>query len=65
MASAVSPRFWLYWAVTIPFTVLVVSMWLLWERRRAKAYEEEGINMERGVDCMEAVIMATMANDRS
>lgn len=28
----VSPEFWMYWAVTIPVTVLTVGMWLLLQR---------------------------------
>jgi len=40
-------------------------MWLLWERKKATAYEKEDIDMERGVEGMEEVIMAAMANDRS
>ena len=23
-------RFWIYWAVTVPLTVLVLSIWLTW-----------------------------------
>jgi hypothetical protein len=29
----VSSQFWVYWAVTIPVTILVVTSWLLWLRR--------------------------------
>lgn len=32
--QAVSDRFWIYWAITIPLTVLTVSFWLIWDHRR-------------------------------
>ena len=50
----VSTRFWVYWAVTIPLTVLTLLVWALWTRRQArthriseeKAREELWIDME-------------------
>ena len=29
----VASLFWVYWAVTIPLTMLVIASWLLWSRR--------------------------------
>jgi hypothetical protein len=28
----VSPRFWIYWAITIPVTLLVLAIWGVWIR---------------------------------
>ncbi|KAL9113765.1 MAG: hypothetical protein Q9227_002210 [Pyrenula ochraceoflavens] len=28
-----SDRFWIYWAVTVPLTVLTVGLWLIWDHR--------------------------------
>ena len=33
--SVVSKRFWVYWAVTIPVTLLVIIPWAVWTRQRA------------------------------
>ena len=42
-ASVVSFRFWIYWAVTAPLTVAVVSIWFLWLRTHKK-HEVDGQN---------------------
>lgn len=34
----VSKRFWVYWAVTIPLTVLTLVVWVLWTRRQARVH---------------------------
>ena len=40
----VSTRFWVYWAISIPLTVVVVLLWIIWirmtDRRRRKEDEE-------------------------
>lgn len=28
--SVVKPNFWIYWAVTIPLTLLILALWKLW-----------------------------------
>ena len=28
----VSERFWIYWAVSIPLTVVVITSWLMWQK---------------------------------
>ncbi|KAH7127924.1 hypothetical protein B0J13DRAFT_564738 [Dactylonectria estremocensis] len=60
MASVVSPRFWLYWVVGVPFTVLTVALYFAWERRRTKAYAKEDMEFEAGVEDMEKSIMAQL-----
>jgi cytochrome c-type biogenesis protein CcmH/NrfF len=56
----VSPDFWLYWAVTIPVTLLIVGLWLFWERRRRRMYEIEDRDLELSVEEMERDIMKQM-----
>lgn len=48
----VSKRFWVYWAVTIPLTVLTLVVWVLWTRRQAKVHRvsEERAREELWVD---------------
>jgi hypothetical protein len=56
----VSNQFWIYWVVTIPVTGLVVLAWYVWEKRKAKRYEEEDVALEKGVEEMEMVIQKEM-----
>lgn len=56
----VSPQFWIFWAVTIPMTVIIVFVWWMWERNREAKYDREDADLERGSDEMEKVIMAMM-----
>ena len=57
---SVSDQFWIYWAVTIPVTILIVAIWYVWEKRREKRYDKEDTDLEKGSEDMEKVIMATM-----
>ncbi|KAI9740653.1 MAG: hypothetical protein M1818_004617 [Claussenomyces sp. TS43310] len=56
----VSPQFWIYWAVALPLTVLIVGWWYVWERRREKRYEQEDSALEKGVETMELSIQKEM-----
>jgi Flp pilus assembly protein TadB len=57
MASTVSPRFWLYWAVTIPVTAFFVTVWYIWERKQATRYQKEDAELDNEVDKMEKDIL--------
>ncbi|KAG4031171.1 hypothetical protein MFRU_010g02960 [Monilinia fructicola] len=57
---AVSESFWVYWAVTIPCTMIIVGWWYVWEKKRERRYNLEDIDLEKGSDDMEKEIMATM-----
>jgi len=48
--SIVSPRFWIYWAVTIPATAIIVGAWYQWEKRRARRYKQEEADVEKDVE---------------
>lgn len=56
----VSNQFWIYWAVTIPTTVLIVAVWYFWEKNRERRYDIEDRDLEKGSEDMEKEIMATM-----
>lgn len=40
-ATIVSHRFWMYWAVTIPLTLLTILPWLLWTKRTNDSHRAE------------------------
>ena len=56
----VSSQFWIYWAVTIPMTIIIVLIWYIWEKRREKRYQEEDTELEKGVETMELQIQSAM-----
>jgi len=56
----VDGRFWIYWAITIPITALIVGIWYVWEKKRERRYENEDQDLERGSEAMEKEIMAMM-----
>lgn len=56
----VSSQFWIYWAVTIPITVIITGIWYIWEKRREAKYDKEDEDLEKGSDEMEKDIMAAM-----
>lgn len=58
--SVVSPQFWIYWAVTIPVTVVITAIWYVWEKRREAKYDREDMDLEKGSEAMEKNIMAAM-----
>jgi hypothetical protein len=56
----VSSQFWIYWAVTIPMTIIIVMIWYIWEKRREKRYQMEDNELEKGVETMELQIQSAM-----
>jgi len=58
--SEVSSQFWIYWAVTVPVTIMIVGIWYVWEKRRDAKYDKEDEDLERGSEDMEKNIMAMM-----
>ncbi|KAI8941183.1 hypothetical protein NX059_002420 [Plenodomus lindquistii] len=44
-ASVVSPRLWIYWAVTLPLTFAVCSIWLFWLRAHQKSESQRTRHM--------------------
>jgi hypothetical protein len=35
-SSVVSPRFWIYWVVTVPLTLVVLTIWSIWLQKHHK-----------------------------
>jgi hypothetical protein len=58
--SVDSDQFWIYWAVTLPLTAIIVGIWYVWERAREKKYDKEDTDLEKGSEDMGKNIMATM-----
>ncbi len=58
--AVVAPSLWIYFAITIPVTLLIVTFLVWWDKRREKVFAKEDSDIEAGIDQMEAQIMATM-----
>ncbi|KAL2134236.1 hypothetical protein VTI74DRAFT_741 [Chaetomium olivicolor] len=58
--SPVSPLLWIYFAITIPLTLVIVVLWRWWDKRREVRYAKEDADIEAGIDRMEQEIMAKM-----
>ena len=58
--AVVSNQFWIYWAVDIPVTILIVGVWYVWEKMREARYNREDEDLEKGSEHMEKDIMAAM-----
>ncbi|KAI8959135.1 hypothetical protein F5Y11DRAFT_14795 [Daldinia sp. FL1419] len=58
--SEVSSELWVYFAVTLPLTLLIVMVWWIIDHRRERKYAEEDIEIEKGIDTMEKDILAIM-----
>lgn len=56
----VSPSIWVYFAITIPLTLIIVVTWFLWDKKREAEYAQEDKDIEKGIDKMEQKIMAEM-----
>lgn len=59
-AFTIAPTVWIYFVITIPITVIIVSGWWLWDRSRERQYAREDIDLEDQIEGMESKIMATM-----
>lgn len=58
--ATVSNKLWVYFAVTIPLTLVILLVWYIIDRRREKKYAEEDVEIEKGIDTMEKDILAIM-----
>jgi hypothetical protein len=56
----VAPTLWIYFAITIPLTLVIVLVWWVWEKNREKVYAKDDDDLEKGIDRMEAQIMSNM-----
>lgn len=56
----ISTDLWVYFAITVPVTVLIVGGWLRFDKRREKRFMSEDNDLEKNIEHMEADIMAMM-----
>ncbi|TDZ24425.1 hypothetical protein Cob_v002872 [Colletotrichum orbiculare MAFF 240422] len=56
----ISKSLWVYFAITIPLTVIIVVGWLWFDRRRESKFADEDADLEKNIEHMEADIMAMM-----
>ncbi|KAI2612926.1 uncharacterized protein GGS25DRAFT_477808 [Hypoxylon fragiforme] len=59
-SAHVSQLLWVYFAVTIPLTTVILLFWYFIDRKREKRYKEEDDEIEKGIDRMEKDILAIM-----
>ncbi|CAM1505370.1 Fc.00g110070.m01.CDS01 [Cosmosporella sp. VM-42] len=53
----VSTNLWIYFAVTVPITALIVASWTLIDRRRVDKHKKEDADLEKNIEKMEKEIM--------
>jgi len=41
--TVVSHRFWIYWAITVPLTIVVVLVWFIWIQRKDARHQREDL----------------------
>ncbi|KAM5351369.1 hypothetical protein ACJ41O_004092 [Fusarium nematophilum] len=53
----VSVQLWIYFAVTVPVTALIVGCWLYIDKRRQEQHKKDDADLEKNIDKMEKEIM--------
>lgn len=56
-AQPVAVDLWIYFAITIPITGLIVAAWVWTERRREAQHRRDDADLERNIEQMEKEIM--------
>ncbi|KAK2064524.1 hypothetical protein LY76DRAFT_587381 [Colletotrichum caudatum] len=56
----ISKEIWVYFAITIPLTILIVGGWMIFDRWREGKFAVEDADLEKNIEHMEANIMAMM-----
>ncbi|GJC95376.1 protein kinase [Colletotrichum higginsianum] len=56
----ISKELWVYFAITIPLTIVIVGGWIVFDRRREGKFASEDADLEKNIEHMEADIMAMM-----
>jgi hypothetical protein len=62
--SYVSPNFWIYWAVTLPLTFLIVAWYWTSERSRTRQYEKDDEEIEQAMNLMKSYAVVEMRKRR-
>ncbi|CAJ2510187.1 Uu.00g060870.m01.CDS01 [Anthostomella pinea] len=58
--AEVSREIWIYFAVTVPLTLVIVLSWWFLDHRREKQYAAEDLDIEQGIASMEKDMLAFM-----
>lgn len=56
----VAKEFWVFWAFTLPITIIVVAGWFYWEKRKESRYKVEDTELAQNVETMEMDIQKQM-----
>lgn len=56
-SPVVSFQLWIYFAVTVPITALIVGAWLMIDKHRMKQAKRDDADLERNIEKMEKEIM--------
>ncbi|MCJ1243175.1 hypothetical protein MMC30_000372 [Trapelia coarctata] len=48
--AVVSPRFWVYWAITAPLTIVVVLIWFIWIALKDARHRREDLEMAQAYE---------------
>ncbi len=39
-SQVVSHKFWIYWAISVPLAILLITLWLLWWKWQKNKYDQ-------------------------
>ncbi|KAM0562190.1 hypothetical protein ACHAPJ_002635 [Fusarium lateritium] len=53
----ISVELWVYFAITVPVTALIVGCWMFIDRRRQEQHKKDDADLEKNIDKMEKEIM--------
>lgn len=56
----VSPKLWVYFAVTLPITAAIIVAWLVYDRRRQAQHRRDDEDLEKSIEMLEKEIMRHM-----
>lgn len=59
---SMSPKIWVYFAIAIPMTIVVLLMWLAYEGWRKKLYRQQDKEIDEGWIKLEKKIMSDLRN---
>ena len=48
--TLVSKYFWIYWAVSIPLTILTLSLWFIWMRLQTRRHRDQDAEQIASLD---------------
>nr|CEG05585.1 unnamed protein product [Fusarium clavum] len=53
----ISVELWVYFAITVPVTALIVGCWMFIDKRRQEQHKKDDADLEKNIDKMEKEIM--------